>query len=544
MRICSKKFAGIACLLLLTAAWKFFLLIKDAVPFNADEAVVALMARHILQGERPVFFYGQAYMGSLDAWLVAAGFGLFGQQVWVIRLIQILLYCGVVLTTVEIGVSCFKSLRTGLLAGALVAVPTVNAALYTTASLGGYGEALLLGNLILLLTLWIGSRLSAARSLALPWMAIFILGLCMGLGVWANGLTLVYSIPAGGYLFYTLLRAKKWRAPYTGKLILVGLVGCLAGSMPWWLYALQNSPARLMAELFGGAVAVERGSWLAQVGSHFINFLLLGCTALLGFRPPWEVRWLAVPLIPFILAFWLGVMFWLGQKLVRPGNERPIYALLAGVMGMVTAGFLFTPFGIDPSGRYFLPMIVPLALFAVQWVTFYLRSVKWQIACIGILVLFQGWGTLDCANRFPPGMTTQFYEPSIIDHRYDGELIRFLRDAGETRGYTNYWVAYPLAFLSQEEFIFIPSLPYHLDLSYTSRDDRYAPYRDTVNTSERTAYITTRNPRLDDQLRDNFRRLGVSWKETKIGDYQVFYRLLRAVRPPELMIAPGQALNP
>ncbi len=50
------------------------------------------MARHILGGERPIFFYGQAYMGSLDAWLVAAGFWFFGQQVWVIRFVQILLY--------------------------------------------------------------------------------------------------------------------------------------------------------------------------------------------------------------------------------------------------------------------------------------------------------------------------------------------------------------------------------------------------------------------------------------------------------------------
>jgi 4-amino-4-deoxy-L-arabinose transferase-like glycosyltransferase len=544
MRIGPKKFVGVSCLLFLSAAWKFIFLIKDAVPFNADEAVVALMARHILQGERPVFFYGQAYMGSLDAWLVAAGFGLFGQQVWVIRLIQILLYCGVVLTTVEIGVVGFKSLRAGLLAGALMAVPTVNATLYTTASLGGYGEALLLGNLILLLTLWTGSRLSAARSLTRTWSAIFILGLLIGAGVWANGLTLVYSVPAVLYLLTTLIREKKLTVIYTGRLFLIGLAGCLAGSLPWWFYALQNSPVRLMGELFGGAVAVEGGPWISQVGSHLINFILLGGTALFGFRPPWEVRWLAVPLIPFILAFWLGVVLWIGQKLVRPAKDRPIYGLLTGVIGMVTAGFLFTPFGIDPSGRYFLPMTVPLALFAAQGVEYYLRSAKWQIACIGLVILFQGWGTLDCANRFPPGLTTQFYEPSIIDHRYDGELIRFLRGAGETRGYTNYWVAYPLAFLSQEEFIFIPALSYHLDLSYTSRDDRYAPYREAVDASERTAYITTRNPRLDGQLRDNFRRLGVTWKETKIGDYQVYYQLLRPVRAAELMIVSGQELAP
>ena len=83
-------------------AWKAVLLAINSVPFNSDEAVVGLMARHILQGERPIFFYGQAYMGSLDAFLVAFGFLLFGQQVWVIRFVQSLLYSGLIITTMGI----------------------------------------------------------------------------------------------------------------------------------------------------------------------------------------------------------------------------------------------------------------------------------------------------------------------------------------------------------------------------------------------------------------------------------------------------------
>ncbi len=70
---------------------------------------MALMARHILQGEHPIFFYGQAYMGSLDAYLVAAGFALLGQQVWVIRLVQVLLYLGTLFTTFLLGRVAFES---------------------------------------------------------------------------------------------------------------------------------------------------------------------------------------------------------------------------------------------------------------------------------------------------------------------------------------------------------------------------------------------------------------------------------------------------
>ena len=47
-------------IMLLAAGWKLLLLAWDAFPFNADEAVVGLMSRHILSGARPIFFYGQA----------------------------------------------------------------------------------------------------------------------------------------------------------------------------------------------------------------------------------------------------------------------------------------------------------------------------------------------------------------------------------------------------------------------------------------------------------------------------------------------------
>ena len=46
---------------------KSTLVAVGSFPFNSDEAVVGLMAKHISQGARPVFFYGQVYMGSLDA---------------------------------------------------------------------------------------------------------------------------------------------------------------------------------------------------------------------------------------------------------------------------------------------------------------------------------------------------------------------------------------------------------------------------------------------------------------------------------------------
>jgi len=58
------------------------------MPFESDEAILLLMARHILEGERPLFFYGEAYGGSTDSYLVAIFFRLFGDTVAVGRMVQ------------------------------------------------------------------------------------------------------------------------------------------------------------------------------------------------------------------------------------------------------------------------------------------------------------------------------------------------------------------------------------------------------------------------------------------------------------------------
>src|SRR4030066_988568 len=136
---------GLLAALLASLALKLSLLLANALPFNSDEAVVALMARHILAGERPAFFYGQAYLGSLDAWLVAGGFALFGPQVWIIRAVQALLFAGTMILWHKFCEEGFGSAAVARIAVLLLAIPPVFAALYTTATLGGYGEALFFG---------------------------------------------------------------------------------------------------------------------------------------------------------------------------------------------------------------------------------------------------------------------------------------------------------------------------------------------------------------------------------------------------------------
>src|SRR5207248_5606405 len=58
---------------------------------DGDEALVGIQAEHILRGEHPFYFYGQAYMGSLEAYLMVILFVIAGPSVWTLRAEPILL---------------------------------------------------------------------------------------------------------------------------------------------------------------------------------------------------------------------------------------------------------------------------------------------------------------------------------------------------------------------------------------------------------------------------------------------------------------------
>ena len=68
--------------LVFTTLWGSFLILAEWLLFDSDMAVMALMGMHISQGrEFPIFLYGQNYIGSLDTWLLAPTFALFGATI-------------------------------------------------------------------------------------------------------------------------------------------------------------------------------------------------------------------------------------------------------------------------------------------------------------------------------------------------------------------------------------------------------------------------------------------------------------------------------
>src|SRR5215469_3052677 len=67
---------------LLVRGW---LVIHTHGVIDGDEALVGIQADQILHGVFPSYFYGQAYMGTLEEYLLAVFFAIAGPSVWAMR---------------------------------------------------------------------------------------------------------------------------------------------------------------------------------------------------------------------------------------------------------------------------------------------------------------------------------------------------------------------------------------------------------------------------------------------------------------------------
>jgi 4-amino-4-deoxy-L-arabinose transferase-like glycosyltransferase len=501
-------------------ALKVILLAADVVPFNSDEAVVGLMARHILRaGERPTFFYGQAYMGSLDAWLVAGAFALLGESVTAIRVAQATLFAGTLVMTYLLARRCALSEWGARVAALLMALPPVMVTLYTTVSLGGYGETLLLGTTALALALRLAGdyALYPLRERLVAWMA---LGLVGGLAFWVLGQAAVYLLPAAILLAWRLRAGayRRWRA-WRG--VVVAAIAFVAASSPWWLYDLSHQHAALYALMSPSAPGP--GTSLVD---RAVGLVLLGLPALCGLRFPWRPDYLPLPVVFPALVFYLAVAVYAARpsRVEHRTAGRTLLLLMVAVFVVV---FVISRFGLDATGRYLLPLAAPLVIFTAMLLEAMRTFRPWlATSALVAIVAFNLWGA-GVAATSPDKITTQFGPATRFDNSADKALVDFLLAHGGQRGYANYWVSFRLAFESGEEIILAPLLPYRENLRVAASDNRYPQYTEAVARAERVVYVTVNQPELDKVLRERFSSMGITFSEEIVGPYRVFYELAR-----------------
>ena len=147
---------------------------------DGDEAMVGIQAQHILRGELPVYFISQAYMGSLEAYLMALLFAIAGSSVWTLRAEPVLLSLLLVWLTWKLAAILadaaklppYAKRRFMIIATLLAALPPLYDAIIELRTLGGYIETFVLMLFLLISAFRLTQRWregGSLRELALRW---------------------------------------------------------------------------------------------------------------------------------------------------------------------------------------------------------------------------------------------------------------------------------------------------------------------------------------------------------------------------------------
>jgi hypothetical protein len=416
--------------------------------FNSDEAVVGLMARHLLDGEVTTFFWGQPYGGTQEVWLTAPIFWIFGSSQIALRIVPLILVAVATLLVWRVGRRTIGE-----------PAATVAALVYwvwppfvfhqLSHQLGFYGSDLVYCTLLLLLALRVVERPDRTR--------VAVFGLVFGLAFWQTAQIVPVAVPIVAWTI--------WKRPQCLRHIGLALPAAAVGALPWIVWNAGH----------GWESLVLNGRSFDQYQQslrHFVSPLL---PMTLGLRSPYT----AEPLVPkaLMLALYAGLigLFAYGAWKTRRRNASLLYAVVA-VFPFVYALSPKTAYNTSfPNYIVVLTPLLPLLL--AQLARSYARgAVLVALACAVTLV------TLHRMDYWSVHQSGGSVEPH--DFR---PLIATLDRLGVDRVYSDYWVAYRLAFDTNERIVGVENhfkdMPRFENGRAVMPDDplvRYRPYERLV----------------------------------------------------------------
>ena len=493
----------------LTVIARLPFLISGKIPFDSDEAIEGLMARHVLEGELPVFFWGQAFKGVPEVYLSAAAFSLFGSNVTVLKSVTLLLFATYVALTFVVLDKLISRWVAATASALLIAAPPALVFWSLDASVD-YVMLMLLGTILLLLCV----RPLAAHATAAT-LATVPLGVVIGIGFWVHQLFVVYLIPLA---IIFAVRSRPWKrrglrsatkpamaiGMIAGIYLLLAIVAFLFGGFSFQLGPLTISATApqkmariavaagalaILVQLAGTSTSTEmrdiaRRYWRAAAGfligyspvifysllveparspARVANLQQLAAAApdifenivpiLAGFKvPPTADRlpvaaFASIPAIAALLAF-----LWSSRRRIST-DLFALFVLVYPVLFLASGAYLDTQ-----SYRYFIPWYAGLV---VAWAVGSLALARGRrlpaALVVTTIVAVHAWQQVAWYQRLRPDVQSV-------------ETIECLKRNGIKGGYAEYWTAYKLTFLAQEELIIAP----------TDGVDRYPRYTEYV----------------------------------------------------------------
>lgn len=502
-------------------------------PTNSDEGTMALMANNIAyHGAWPQIYYGQKYMGTLEAYLGAVFYHILGgPSLFALRL-------GVILLTMLFFVALYSLSRLlyskalGLIGLAILSFGSIPMLTRQMIATGGTTQTLLFGTLAFLIASWLAmtyhSRSDGQQSrvwrfdrrgwLYASW------GLVVGLGVWSDMIVLPFLAMSG-----LLILLFCWREILSYSIILLACL--LIGMLPLLIFDFangQNAWQVLLGLTQGTGAAAPRtlpGIWHNIIGTVQVSIPTATGEPVC---PVVELRFLgdnAPHIWQCTLAHssWsLGYLFFLGwtltlvvrqirnvqtgQKndgLVESQYERArtmAHLFLPGTAILTLAVYIMSSGPVDQPGfhaRYLAGLLIATPA---------LLSPLWNIASQKKGTLIDPLLTMQRQSKryasrallaaiivvFLVGTLQAFSEVSLAQaqQRQRTQLVTFLLQQDIKHVYTDYWTCNSLAFESQEQIICAV-----LEKSMRSTHNRVPGYYDTVRQDAYAAYLFLRNDR-------------------------------------------------
>ncbi|PZW20812.1 hypothetical protein EI42_05817 [Thermosporothrix hazakensis] len=489
--------AGLLRLLLIYAHWP---------TTDSDESVIMLMAQHIaFQGEHPVFFYGQPYMGALEAYIAAPLFRVLGPSTLHARLGLILLFLLFLVAMYMLTTRLFSK-GLALLTVSLLALGTPDIFLYQLRAYGRYPDILLLGALIVLFTSLLTTRTFHPRTRHILYTA---LGVTIGLALWIDQIILPYV----GLSLLTILLFRQQDLRHRSWLSL--LLGFLVGAAPLLYYnvtaPIDRNSLNVLLDINRSIAAKMEAQHLPAIRKP-IGALLIALPAATGLTSSCTAHdfpFFGTTSSAFCVVthgLWsLGFLCLLGGTCVftiracirafKHTADKERAALLCNrLILLLGAAAIFVLYlnsasaAVDPAPTsrylYSMSLATPALLWPLwQGMRTFPRVSTWQRKAIALLA---GALLALCTAFFCAGTYRTFADIPRAQQiqQQQTELVQYLLRHHITRLYTEYWTCNKLIFQSQEQVICAV-----LDESLRPGQDRYTPYLERVKAASNPAYL-------------------------------------------------------
>jgi hypothetical protein len=490
------------------------LLIRSSWLLEGDDALSALMALRVVDGDRPIMLKNQTYAAAWEPYAMALSFATFGISRISAKLPELLQSAALVGTSFVLGREVGGRVA-GWFAAFLFALPPVYVLVLSLKPWAPYTEVMLFGSLCL----WCAMRLGWPRPAQRDGAWALGCGVAGGLAFWMHPLAVWYLAAAAVSLLFRVRGARVARVAGPG------LVGFALGALPVWIYNLQTGGAtlRFVASGSGGQTADR---W-AVFQAWWNNDLPRGA----GLWHPWGPSPTAFGLfvaVLFGLALFAAVFARDGWHL-RPLDTVLVFLVLVPLI-FVLSGFggpALNPYGFDATGRYTPPIWSGMAIvggWALAQVWRVRRGAALLLASLAVAIDVVGIFAIDPLEAFQ----SPYWDRLPADN---APLLAVLRDEGVEAVWLNHWAGQPLMFDAATAGQKLIAYDWY-DVQ-AGGIDRFPEYLADVRQSERPAFVLVTDE-AEPALEHALRMIGISYVERRVAPYVVVIPTSRTVDPSEV----------